>query len=417
MLYVWARGLFDSVSLPAPSPGLDRSWVALIAKLDALVSRLDAATFSPTETDDPDAPTCLPLPELSASIDANPAELQTRWAARPALLRQLLEALGAGQPYDGLLAELPRGDEVAGRADLRGITIGFTALPRARLAGVCLRRADLRYARLHGADLRGASLVDADLSWARLQKADLRDADLRGASLADAILDGVRLDGADLREADLRGAHLSRHALARARHEEAKLPDRLEESRESCYLTDELVQKQVESQFREPFDATWLGDRELFRNWTVVLRDADNERVLMRSNTRSMMWVATKRGRAAAFRLVEGDAARELDLRYSYAITAELERTIREELALGRPIEDALRALHCRPTGRSVHLLGERRNVDGWTRYYRLSNSGIIVVRVDLQDTIRDLQTVAGPESYQLGLSVARAVRYASENG
>jgi uncharacterized protein YjbI with pentapeptide repeats len=106
------------------------------------------------------------------------------------------------------------------------------------VAGVQMRRANLRYAlaskaffagvNLGGADLSGAQLWGADLHDADLRRADLHRADVTGTDLTGAYLSGSLLDGADLRTAnlglaDLSDAHLVGADLREARFDYADL--------------------------------------------------------------------------------------------------------------------------------------------------------------------------------------------------
>lgn len=92
-------------------------------------------------------------------------------------------------------------------AFLRGVFGGVT---KVEVAGVNLRRADLREAVLGGgADLTGADLRGADLSNAKVRGAVLAGVKLKGAKLRNVYLGAKDLNHADLRGVDLRGADLS----------------------------------------------------------------------------------------------------------------------------------------------------------------------------------------------------------------
>ncbi len=84
-------------------------------------------------------------------------------------------------------------------ADLTGLQIPNTQMPRINLSGTVLAHADLQ-----GSDLAGANLTGADLTGANLAEANLTGADLTGAKLI-----GTTLTGANLTEAILTGADVT----------------------------------------------------------------------------------------------------------------------------------------------------------------------------------------------------------------
>jgi len=99
------------------------------------------------------------------------------------------------------------------RPDLDQISIAYSILDRANLAGVYLRGSILEGSRLVGADFTGAYLQEADLvlanlTGAKLTGADLTDAGLINAHLTGADLTGAKLFGAYLSSADLKDANL-----------------------------------------------------------------------------------------------------------------------------------------------------------------------------------------------------------------
>ena len=128
-------------------------------------------------------------------------------------------------------------------ADLSGTNLTGAHLTRAllvntflrgsRLIGAHLQRADLTASDLMGAllqraRLQGADLTDALLNEANLTKADLTAADLTMANLSGAVLEGAclrraRLDAANLTGADLRGVDLDWANLTDANLEGANL--------------------------------------------------------------------------------------------------------------------------------------------------------------------------------------------------
>ncbi|KAB8185289.1 hypothetical protein FH610_010810 [Microbispora catharanthi] len=101
------------------------------------------------------------------------------------------------------------------RAPIRGqvLFLDRLVLPKANLASVRLRDADLHFSDLTEASLIGADLTRADLTGVRLTRTNLIDAvlyqsDLRDAVLTGVIAEGVDLRGTDLTRADLRNANL-----------------------------------------------------------------------------------------------------------------------------------------------------------------------------------------------------------------
>jgi uncharacterized protein YjbI with pentapeptide repeats len=124
-------------------------------------------------------------------------------------------------------------------ADLDGIDLRNTRLPRITLSGLYMRKSDLSMAILDGADVSQsdlsesklqASFVGSDLSMSFLNNSDLKGANLSGSTLVEtnftnaditmvlfnnANLTGANLTGANLTGANLTGANLTGANLTR----------------------------------------------------------------------------------------------------------------------------------------------------------------------------------------------------------
>lgn len=107
----------------------------------------------------------------------------------------------------------------------RPLDLRFAELNLTNLAGMDLRKADLRQAKLNGADLRRAKLQGADLTRAMLERADLRWAQLQRAILIEAELQRADLTGAQLKNANLILAQLQKANLSDAQLQGADLEE------------------------------------------------------------------------------------------------------------------------------------------------------------------------------------------------
>jgi uncharacterized protein YjbI with pentapeptide repeats len=135
------------------------------------------------------------------------------------------------------------------RPDLDQISIAYSILDRANLAGVYLRGSILEGDQLVGADFTGAHLQDADLVLA-----NLTDAKLTGADLTNAGLIVADLTGADLTGAKLFGAYLTRANLTDANLQGANYNTKMMQV--NVYGTSETVKP---TQWPEGFDPVSAG--------------------------------------------------------------------------------------------------------------------------------------------------------------
>ncbi|NEA33744.1 pentapeptide repeat-containing protein [Streptomyces sp. SID13031] len=101
-------------------------------------------------------------------------------------------------------------------ANLENTDLSYANLTGANLLGAKLSGANLKGAVMPGLDLRGVSMVHADLSFTHLRNANLSGADLSYSNLKWVRMEGANLSGANLHGTDGRGALFERANLTAA---------------------------------------------------------------------------------------------------------------------------------------------------------------------------------------------------------
>jgi len=91
-------------------------------------------------------------------------------------------------------------------AQIEGVDMSYSSMPKMRLDGANMKRINLEGANMEIINLKGADLTLANLSFSQLHAANLQNANLMLANMTKTLLVDADLRGANLQGANIQGA-------------------------------------------------------------------------------------------------------------------------------------------------------------------------------------------------------------------
>jgi len=157
----------------------------------------------------------------------------------------------------------------------------------------------------------------------------------------------------------------------------------------------------LQATFQTPFAWQLLEDRDWFGGWTVM--EKEDQRWIMRSRELAYMFVTLAGRDAVRHELVEGEAAKQLNLRYGFCLSDEKKAWLRSKLVRGTPALSAIIATFG-PGAREAPLMAQLRRPGGIIeRYHRVLDGGPVVIEVvPPNELIGAVDLLTGPAAFNL---------------
>lgn len=166
------------------------------------------------------------------------------------------------------------------------------------------------------------------------------------------------------------------------------------------YTLNDTDRQMLEDWFATPFSAAELTSRDGLGARFTLVREED-DRWLLRSAHRAMVWVDVSDGDAVGYTLMEGDDAREMDRRYSFQMRPDTRDRLVKTLLPGTDAEAGLDAVFGDDRD-GVESISHARLPDGARGTYYVEDEGVFVLDVDDDGAVTELRIVSGPDAYDL---------------